>query len=199
MKKLLVTFGFITLLTACGYNPQEQMLYDYVNDGIKKVLNTEAKEIGFKIIEFKEVEKITAKDSMDYEKRYLASLYFSSLKYIEQHTIDTLSYEYVISKAKKLEDGYQKLILLNIEQGESYRNYEYKEEWDKYMKLGIDAKASQIRYDRYKADENKVLSTKYFGKYSAKNPLLNNIEQTLEKYYFSDATNTKIIKDQDIE
>ena len=62
MKKLLFS-ALTTLLISCGYNQQEQMLYDYINNGIKSTLKTEAKNVGFKIKEMKKIKEITANES----------------------------------------------------------------------------------------------------------------------------------------
>ena len=67
MKKLLFSV-LATLLISCGYNQQEQMLYDYINNGIKRTLKTEAKNVGFKIKEMKKIKEITANDSMQVQK-----------------------------------------------------------------------------------------------------------------------------------
>ena len=53
MKKLFLTSAIATLLISCGYNQQEQMLYDYENDGFKELLKADIKDIGFKIKEIK--------------------------------------------------------------------------------------------------------------------------------------------------
>ena len=75
MKKLLFS-ALTTLLISCGYNQQEQMLYDYINNGIKSTLKTEAKNVGFKIKEMKKIKEITANDSMQVQKEKLYDIFY---------------------------------------------------------------------------------------------------------------------------
>ena len=65
MKKVSTIAVFAALISSCGYNQQEQMLYDWVNQGTMETIKTEAKNIGFKIKEIKKVQEITAKDSLN--------------------------------------------------------------------------------------------------------------------------------------
>ena len=191
MKKLLFS-ALTTLLISCGYNQQEQMLYDYINNGIKSTLKTEAKNVGFKIKE------ITANDSMQVQKEKLYDIFYDGgVTYNKDK--DTLSFDFVISSNNKISEAYQKMILSNIESGDSYLNYDLKNKRNKAIEKSVYAEGAKKRYEKYKAMNNAKLSDVYQATYTIKNPLLNNVEQTITKNYYTNKEGTKIITSTDVE
>lgn len=207
MKRIVLT-TITALLVACGYNKEEQMLYDYVNDGVKKALNTDVKNIGFKIVEFKKIQEITAKDSLAMLEPYLEKEKMSGLLEIKQ----TLSKIYDakekslsnLSEALKIgtkdAKNFAEEIKADIKKFDTrIENLEKLEKSYNEDFAGTEHESVYKKIQEYKTNENKILSTKYLGKHSIKNPLLNNVEQTIEKYYFTNSENTKIVESVDVE
>ncbi len=198
MKKFILTSVIATLLVSCGYNQQEQMLYDYINNGIKRTLKTEAKNVGFKIKEMKKIKEITANDSMQVQKEKLYDIFYDGgVTYNKDK--DTLSFDFVISSNNKISEAYQKMILSNIESGDSYLNYDLKNKRNKAIEKSVYAEGAKKRYEKYKAMNNAKLSDVYQATYTIKNPLLNNVEQTITKNYYTNKEGTKIITSTDVE
>lgn len=191
MKKLLLTSAIATLLISCGYNQQEQMLYDYENDGFKELLKADIKDIGFKIKEIKKVGEITANDSMQVQKEKLHNIFYNrGVTYNKDK--DTLSFDYVINSNKKIAEAYQKTILMNIQNDESYLNYDLENKQNEAIEKYVYAEGAKKRYEKYKAMNNAKLADVYQATYTIKNPLLN-VEQTITKTYYTNKEGNKFI------
>ncbi|WP_454948911.1 hypothetical protein [Capnocytophaga leadbetteri] len=191
MKKLLLTSAIATLLISCGYNQQEQMLYDYENDGFKELLKADIKDIGFKIKEIKKVGEITANDSMQVQKEKLHNIFYNGgVTYNKDK--DTLSFDYVINSNKIIAEAYQKTMLMNIQNDESYLNYDLENKQNKAIEKYVYAEGAKKRYEKYKAMNNAKLADVYQATYTIKNPLLN-VEQTITKTYYTNKEGNKFI------
>jgi hypothetical protein len=191
MKKLLLTSAIATLLISCGYNQQEQMLYDYENDGFKELLKADIKDIGFKIKEIKKVGEITANDSMQVQKEKLHNIFYNGgVTYNKDK--DTLSFDYVINSNKRIAEAYQKTMLMNIQNDESYLNYDLENKQNKAIEKYVYAEGAKKRYEKYKAMNNAKLADVYQATYTIKNPLLN-VEQTITKTYYTNKEGNKFI------
>lgn len=191
MKKLLLTSAIATLLISCGYNQQEQMLYDYENDGFKELLKADIKDIGFKIKEIKKVGEITANDSMQVQKEKLHNIFYNGgVTYNKDK--DTLSFDYVINSNKRISEAYQKTMLMNIQNDESYLNYDLENKQNEAIEKYVYAEGAKKRYEKYKAMNNAKLADVYQATYTIKNPLLN-VEQTITKTYYTNKEGNKFI------
>lgn len=194
MKKSIV-FLMSLIFISCGKSKEEQMLYDYQEKGVKKIFKTNLEELDFKINSIEKQEDITAKDSINYFKNELCKIWLG--ENAKQSEKDTLSYNYVISKLDELVDGYQELIILNAKAGKSYKNYENKKERNKYIDASVNVKSLKSKSDIYSQNAESVLSTKYKVNYSILNPVLK-LTQTFDKLYYTDASQTKFIKEEQI-
>lgn len=185
---------FAMILVSCGKSKGEQMLYDYQQESVKSGLNMNVEDLELEIKEVKEVEQITAADSAKVYKEKLVHLWLGEDANREE--ADTLTYEYVITELDTLKNRYQEIILANIRADRSYANYEWKEKRDNMIDAYSDAVFWKMVNDAYLKKPDSVLSVKYQGTYSIKNPLLNNNKQTFDKYFYSDPKNEKFIKEE---
>jgi len=197
MKRLLLTIAITALLASCGKSEGEQMLYDYQKDNVKSGLNMDLEDLAFEIKEVKEVDKITAADSVNFYRNKLAELWLG--EGYDTKEADTLTYEYVITELDSLEKGYQKLILLNIELGQEYKNYALKDKRDQASDWHLNALTWKMYNDTYQKRPDSILSTKYQAQYSINNPMLNNNKQTFDKYFYTNSENSKIIEEKMID
>lgn len=201
MKNLLFTIGIAALLTSCGYNKQEQMLYDYVNGNVQKLFNVDVKELNFKVKDIKKVKEITAADSLAILEPYFEKEKEKAIKNAKDR-IDEL----------QKEAGHQEYLLTTPD----YKEYEdlakvakqliesHKKETELRLKLiehyNSDCKSTELEplanlINEYKTMGNKKLSDVYEATYSIKNPLLK-AEQTRTNTYYTNREGTKIIDEK---
>lgn len=195
MKKAII-FLMSLIFISCGRNKEEQMLYDYQAIGVKKIFNTSLEELDFKINSIEEKGVVTSKDSISYFKNKLIKLWLG--QDAKQSEIDTLSYDYVISKLDKTAKTYQEIIVLNIKAGKKYKNYDNKKKRDQYIDATSDVKNWKSLSDIYSLNTDSILSVKYAVNYSTVNPVMK-VKQTFTKTYFTDANQTKFIHEEEIE
>lgn len=89
---------------------------------------------------------------------------------------------------EKINDSYGRNKVLEFsEQRDTYKAYR-----DKVVGL-------KNRFDYFMDMGSNTLAYKFKGTYSLKNPLLNNLVQTHEKLYFTNAEGTKFIKTEELE
>jgi len=77
----------------------------------------------------------------------------------------------------------------------------------RYAYIGIGADKETISelerighyYTKISKYPDSLLTTKYRAIYSIKNPMLNNTKQTFDKFYYTNPTQTKFIKEEEIE
>ncbi|WP_145993543.1 hypothetical protein [Tenacibaculum dicentrarchi] len=195
MKK--ITLLLLTIMTiSCGNNKEEQMLYDYQSKGIKKMFNTNLKELDFKINSVEKVLDIKSSDSLIFFKNKLSILWLG--KNADQKKKDTLTFEYVIKELDTLVNTYQSIIISNIRLGNKYKNYEYKEKRNKYIDSKVNAESWKRKSELYSKNPDSILSNKYKANYSITNPILK-VKQTFDKFYYTNATQTKFIFEEKIE
>lgn len=208
MKKFILTSVIATLLISCGYNRQEQMLYDYVNDGTQKVINAEAKNLGFKVKEIKKIKEITSNDSLsilenrlsDVKKELLPEIKESlvTARHLKETTENNLkeamkfstqeAKDFVVQLQATLEDTDKKI--------EEYQKLEKAYDSDF---AGTEYEEAYKRIQEYKTLNNAKLSDVYKASYTIKNPILGNIEQTVTKIYYTNREGTKFISAKDEE
>jgi len=193
-----ITLFLLTILTiSCGNNKEEQMLYDFQSNNIKEILNTDLKELDFKINSIEKIGEIKSSDSLLFLKNKLALLWFGDDATEKEK--DTLSYDFVIKELDSSINYYNSIILSGIKVGNEFMNYdEYKDKRDN----ATDAKYKTMMW-KYKAifyseKPDSILSVKYKANYSIMNPMLN-VKQTFDKIYYTDASRMKFIKEVQVE
>jgi len=194
MKNKLLAVGFTIVLASCGKSKEEQLLYDYQSDNVKSGLNMNVEDLNFEIHEIKEVGKITALDSANMYKEKLAKLWFGEDASKEQ--LDTISYDYVITRLDTMRSQAQSIILSNIRLGQDWENYEWKKKRDDATDAYVEAKFYKTRDSSFRVKPDSILSIKYQANYSINNPMLNNSKQTFDKYFYSNPEKTKFIREE---
>jgi hypothetical protein len=208
MKKITILLMTI-LIYSCGNNKEEKMLYDYQQKNVKS-MNFDLKDLDYKVQKIEKVTDITSADSIKYLKQELAEFW---TKNPAQSLVDTLSFHYVknllneyITKQDTLQKLYQSAVLTAIRiddysyELESKRKrdeaidemYNYKETLSSIEKL-------EGRFNELSKQPEAILSTKYKAVYSLKNPILGNVKQTFEKYFYTNKEQTEFIKEESIE
>jgi len=194
MKKLLLLTAISFLLFSCGKSHEEEMLYNYQKDKMKKNINMDIDDLDFEISEIKKIEEIKASDSAKIYKEKLMTLWYS-----DNVRNDTLSYDFVLTELDTLKNRYQQIILANIKSDRAYENYDWKDKRDQMIDAIYDVKDWKESNDKYVENPDMVLSTKYEASYSINNPMLNNSKQSFSKLYYSDSNNKKFIKEESID
>jgi lipoprotein len=202
MKKVSTIAAFAALISSCGYNQQEQMLYDWVNQGTMETIKTEAKNIGFKIKEIKKVQEITAKDSLNLllstfedDRKGMISDLENDLKTAEHLRETTLNN---IEKLKNINSQEAKDYIVELqatlEKTERIINDD-KKNIESYNNdcVGTPLEKTFKRIQEYKTLDNSKLCDIYKATHTIKNPLLN-IEQTISHNYYTNREGNKIVK-----
>lgn len=196
MKNVILLF-IVLFLASCTKPKEEQMLYEYIDNNMKKLVNVSANDANYKLISINETGTITGKDSMDYYKGLFLQSFYSKDSPNASNLNDTLSFSYVKQRVQSIIDTANKIILYNIELDQEYKNYEQEEERDKYNEYMKNLIYWELSFDQYSKLKDSVLSHKYDVSYSIKNPMMNNTKQTFEKVVYSDRANTKIINESE--
>ncbi len=205
MKK--ITLLLLTILTfSCGNNKEEQMLYDYQQKNVK-ALNFDLKDLDYKVQNIEKVADITAADSIKHLKHELAEYW---TKNPEQSLVDTLSFKYVknvlnesITQQDTLHKLYQQAVLTAIRIDDYSYELESKSKRDKaldemftYKKTLSELETLEKYYDKLSEKPDSILSSKYKANYSLKNPILGNAKQTFDKEFYTNAAQTKFVKEE---
>lgn len=209
MKNIVLLFLGAILLVSCGKSEGEQMLYDYQQNNVK-ALNFDLKDLDFKIEQVESIGNVLSIDSANYCKQELAEFWDTDAS---QTLIDTLSFSYVKSKVEgviamqdTLADIYQKSVILAIQLDDYSMESRAKRNRDAAIKKGTEFEFSLLKverieeeYNKFSAQPDSVLSTKYRAIYSLKNPMLSNVKQTFDKIFYTNAAQTKFIKEETFE
>jgi len=207
MKKITSLLLLTTLIVSCGKNKGEQMLYDYQQNNVK-ALNFDLADLDFEIKKVEKVNDITASDSLKHLKKEFADYWE---KGAEQSLVDTLSFNFVksvlneeITLQDTLYKSYQELVLSAIRSDNYLYELEYKEERNKamdkrlsYQKTLLEVETLEKYYNKLSEKPDSILSSKYEANYSLKNPILGNTKQTFEKIFYTNASQTEFIKEED--
>lgn len=209
MKRNILLLLVATLMISCGKNKSEQMLYDYQQKNVKS-LNFDLADLDFNIQHVEKVKDITATDSLKYIKKELAEYWKKNPK---QSLVDTLSFKYVkdvlnesITQNDTLYKLYQKATLTAIRIDDYSYELESKRKRDKamddmfsYKKTLAEVEKLENYYNKLSENPDSILSTKYEANYSLKNPMLGNTKQTFDKKFYTNASQTKFIKEEAVE
>jgi hypothetical protein len=207
MKKVTLLLLIATLIVSCGKNKSEQMLYDYQQNNVK-ALNFDLADLDFEIKKVEKINDITASDSLKLLKKEFADYW---KKDAEQSLVDTLSFKYVKSVLKEtitqqdtLYKLYQKSVLTAIRIDDYSYELESKRKRDKamdemfsYKKTLLEVETLEKYYNKLSEKPDSILSSKYKANYSLKNPMLGNTKQTFEKIFYTNASQTEFIKEED--
>jgi len=210
-KSFISVLTITLILTACGKNKAEQMLYDYQSENAKAI-NFALEDLDFQIEKIEKVGDVTASDSITYYKQQLAE-YWTGNATSAEAIADTLSFEYVkgalesaIATQGNLFESYQEVLIQISGMGRysSEREYERKRNKASDEKISFQKTLSKIRileayYDSFAHNPDSVLSAKYEANYSSINPLLNNAKQTYNKVFYTDAEQTKFVKEESLQ
>jgi hypothetical protein len=208
MKKITLLLLVTTLMISCGKNKSEQMLYDYQQKNVK-ALNFDLADLDFKIQKVEKIADITAADSLKHLKKEFAEYWKKNPK---QSLVDTLSFKYVknvlnesIAQNDTLYKLYQKSVLTAIRIDDYSYELESKRKRDKamddmfsYKKTLAEVETLEDYYNRLSENPDSILSTKYKANYSLKNPMLGNTKQTFDKIFYTNASQTEFIKEEDV-
>jgi hypothetical protein len=189
MKKITLLLIATTLILSCTKNKEEQILYEYQKQKLANI-NFNINDLDFNIESLTKINEIKSKDSMAFFKNKLITYYKTSDKEKE-----TITFDYVIKQLDTLINSYQELILLRAKAGNSYLNYEDKESRNKFIEEKVHVESWKAQYNEYNKNPELILSTKYQAKYTILNPLMGNAKQTFEKYFYTNANQTKFIKE----
>lgn len=208
MRKLLLLLITCTLIS-CGKSKEELMLYDYQQKNARS-LNFDLKDLDFKILNIERIKDIKAADSAKYFKEQFAKYW---QKNPDETLIDTLSFSYVknileesIAYKDTLIDLYNESVLNAIRRGDYYQELESERKYDQEVeeKQSLTKTLSEIsileyKYNNLSKNPDSILSTKYRASYSMKNPLLSDIKQTFDEYYYTDNAQERFIKKEDLD
>lgn len=206
MKKIVVLLLGAAFLVSCGRNKEEQMLYDYQQENVK-AMNFNLDDLEFDIENIEKVADITAADSAK-EVKHEFAVYWKNNP--DPKLVDTLRFEYVkqvLNEAMKQQDTLQKLyqeaVLTAIRIDDYSYELESKQKRDKamdeyysYKKTLITIEGLEKRYTALTKKPDSVLSVKYAATYSLKNPMLGNTKQTFNKVFYTNAAQTKFVKEE---
>jgi|SRR5690625_212001 len=207
MRKLLLLLITFTLIS-CGKSKEELMLYDYQQKNARS-LNFDIKDLDFKVLNIEKVKDVKAADSATYFKEQFAKYW---QKNPDETLIDTLSFSYVknildesIAYKDTLIDLYNERVLNAIRRGDYYQELESERKYDQEMeeKQSLTKTLSEIsileyKYNNLSKNPDSILSTKYRASYSMKNPLLSDIKQTFDAYFYTDNAQERFIKKEDL-
>ncbi len=205
MRKILVV-AMAVLAVSCGYNKEEQMLYNYVQKGMKENLNVELSDLNFQIKNIKKVADVKALDSMKVLRLEFAKLWKNNPS---KELVDTLSFDYVksfLNKSISLQDtlykAYQKSVLTAIKISDYSYEYECKRKRDEamqemleYEKGLLKVKNIEARYNIYAKSKDSILLEKYEATYSFTNPLLK-VKQSFDKVLYTNAKGDEFVRDE---
>ena len=198
MKKSIPFLLLSLLFISCGgYSQEKQMLYDYENKGVQEFLSTELSELDFQILKVEIVDSVIAMDSLTYFFDVFKSEFEDALPEIDENSYDKLIETYDVNYK-----GYDSLVGVYEKINDSYgRNkvLEFSEQRDTYKAYRDKVVGLKNRFDYFMDMGSNTLAYKFKGTYSLKNPLLNNLVQTHEKLYFTNAEGTKFIKTEELE
>ncbi|MDA8956158.1 hypothetical protein N9H19_00875 [Flavobacteriales bacterium] len=194
MKNLFLLL-FAVVLYSCGYNREEQMLYDFENQVNLDLFSADLKEFNFEIISTSMEEIITCEDSANYFLEiFVDANKIENVEVVNKNYVDSLLNEYDLIIAKG--DEYIALFdVLNVKPKE----YNEVVNNNKYLKK---IKKSTIyfkeNYFNYKSRGEEKLSTRYNCKFKVDNPFLK-ISQTHNKNYYTNSIGNKFIFSTNIE
>ena len=206
MKKITLLLIGAILITSCGRNKEEQMLYDYQQKNAK-ALNFDLEDLNFEIKKIEKISDIKASDSLKFLKTELAEYW---MKNPEQSLIDTLSFKYVkdvlnksITQNDTLYKSYQELVLSSIRRSSISSEYKYKRERDKALDNKLSNQKSLLKieslekyYNQLSEKPDSILSSKFNANYSQNNPVLGNTKQTFEKIFYTNSEQTEFVKSE---
>jgi len=179
------------------------MLYDY-HQKDASIMNFDLEDLDFKIQKIDKIEEVAAADSLKLLKHKFASIW---KKNPEQSLTDTISFKYVkglLNESIVYQDTltalYQKSVITAIK----VNNYSYeldsKRKRDKAIDEKFDYKETleeiekiEQYYNELSKKPDSVLSVKYKATYSLNNPMLNNVKQTFNRVYYTNANQTEFV------
>lgn len=182
------------------------MLYDYQQKNVRN-LNFDLKDLDFKILKVEKVADVKAADSAKYFKQEFAKYWE---KNPDETLIDTLSFDFInntldknITHQDTLIKLYEESVLTAIRIGD----YSYELESDRkrnqasdkmqsLLKTRSEIRKIEYQYNKLASNPDSILSTKYRAYYSMINPLLSDIKQTFDAYFYTDNTQSKFIKEE---
>jgi hypothetical protein len=209
MKKYILLLLVATLIVSCGKNKREQMLYDYQQQNVKS-LNFDLADLDFKIQKIEKVSDIKVADSLKHLKKEFSEYWE---KDAEQSLVDTLSFTYVksvlneaIAHQDTLYKLYQESVLTAIRLDDYSYRLESKRKRDKaidemtsYRKTLGKVESIEKYYNKLSEKPDSILSSKYKAKYSLNNPIMGNAKQTFDKIFYTNASQTEFIKEENVE
>ncbi|MGB3343091.1 MAG: hypothetical protein WBA61_04200 [Aequorivita sp.] len=207
--KNFILLVFTCTLISCGHNQEEKMLYNYQQKNVKS-LNFDLDDLDFNIQKIQKVTDIKAADSAKYYKRQFAEYW---TKNPDSMLIDTLRFDFVqnllndrIMQEDTLVKLYQESVLTAIRIGDISYEYESKRKRDKAIdeKHSLKETLSDIqeiehKHNTFANKPDSILSIKYRANYTLKNPLMSDIKQTFDKYFYTDASLSKFVKEESVE
>src|SRR5690625_549164 len=207
MRNFILLLITCTLIS-CGKSKEEMMLYAYQQENVS-YLNFDLKDLDFNILNIERVGEVKAADSARYFKKEFAKFWKNNP---EETLIDTLSFDFVkntidisIAYQDTLIDLYNESVLNAIRRGDYYQELESERKYDKAVdeKLSLTKTLSEIRmleyqYNKFAKKPDSILSAKYKARYSMINPLVSDIKQTYDAYFYTDNTKEKFIKEVDV-
>lgn len=209
MKKNILLVLSALLIISCGKNKSEQMLYDYQQKNVG-ALNFDLADLDFKIEKIEKISDITAADSIIHIKKEFAGYWLDEPS---QTLIDTLSFKFVkrvlketIERDEALHNRYQQSVSTAYQMSNFTSQLEYEIKRDEVMteidsyKQGLSAiEILEEKFNQFSAKPDSILSSKYKANYSFNNPMLGNIKQSFKKVYYTNASQTKFIKEETVE
>jgi hypothetical protein len=208
MRSKLKYVFLLTFLTSCGGETEpERMLREYQQKGAR-AMNFELDDLGFEIVSVEKYRDITASDSMGILKQRLAELWSSNHS---QELADTITFEFVrasldtvIEAWTQIKERNDKLMMAAMNAGSSVY-YDAKDSWRealdeqvKWQKELVKVAILEKAFIPLAEKPDSVLSVAYRANYRIKNPLLGNAVQTFNKLFYTDATGTAFVKEEDL-
>ena len=196
LQTLVVTIA-ILVLTSCTSDPRIQVISDK-----EQILNGTRIDLKLKVKEFEELLSITAQDSLDTLLPRFEKLRLEKIEMLEEavqsylSTITEYKEKLAAEKHESLKKLYQRYITtdeINVE-----RTREIITIYNTDCKTTFLEKMYSV-IKEYEADPSKILARKVKCTYKINNPMLNNVEQELTKFYWFSPDGKVILTSQKVD
>lgn len=191
MKNFILIIGLFILIS-CSPSKEELLIFDY-----EQTIGNTKTDLNLKFVKLEFVKDITSRDSLEFLRNYFNEKKTNKIKEFEyditrdslNNVINKLMVETMIDKHTK--EIYQGNVDRMEEDIKRYR------EWiDIYNGdcKGTFLEEIYIKINKFEKNLDSILSKEYDVIYTIKNPMLNNVEQTISKKYYFNSKISKILK-----
>jgi len=205
MKYLSFVFLSVVFLS-CGFNKEEQLLYDFKKANLK-ANHFLIDELDFSIEEMVRVEDVTGLDSMKFYKNVFFGITTENTSFVPNAELTFEEVKDYLNKIILLSDTlkqqYQKSVIDAMVSNCYSCELEAKRKRNKAIDQGIDSKIAvrkiekaEISHNKFAENTSMIYALKYKATYSYNNPMLLGARQTFTSYFIVDSGSTMILKEE---